>query len=227
MRSLETIADLLDYHHHGKYNSGASSSEEGSTIAQQRRVYVGIVSLLSHVLHLVPSDMVTSHILLLFMFIYLFFTVLIFVWTKILSVWYNFFRGFFFQVFSESFFFILAGVDGGEHLLLRWVVWYFCSFKSSGVTFIIIVIMCIKLGRFLSGFTCGSRKTADCFRKGIVWRESGNQLPTVSCCADPLCPPAKSRDPQNPVPGYTSSPIHAWHLQIYDAGKISGKILNF
>lgn len=79
MRSLETIADLLDYHHHGKYNSSASSSEEGSMIAQQRRVYVGIVSLLSHVLHLVPSDMVTSHILLLFMFIYLFFTVLIFV----------------------------------------------------------------------------------------------------------------------------------------------------
>lgn len=33
-------------------------------------------------------------------------------------MWYNFFRGFFFQVFSESFLFILAGVDGGSRTLI-------------------------------------------------------------------------------------------------------------
>ncbi|XP_076470158.1 rotatin-like isoform X2 [Babylonia areolata] len=57
---LETCGSLLHYHHHHgqqrKANTAAAVSEDQGDSSYHRRVYLGVASLLSHLLHLLPHD---------------------------------------------------------------------------------------------------------------------------------------------------------------------------
>ena len=58
---LEKCAALLDYHHHNRCSSsgvGSTAKEHGDP-AHHRQVYLGVASLLSHLLHLIPHSKVS------------------------------------------------------------------------------------------------------------------------------------------------------------------------
>ncbi|XP_070193440.1 rotatin-like [Littorina saxatilis] len=50
---LETSAALMDYHHHSRCGNSNTTNDQGD-LAHHRQVYLGVASLLSHLLHLLP-----------------------------------------------------------------------------------------------------------------------------------------------------------------------------